>query len=376
MKFEPDRLLILRQIKKFSLRELGEKVGLSHTAISKYEKGKDIPRPAVIVKLAKIFEVSTSYFFKPFNMEVSSISYRKTSALNKKAQKSLEGQVKEHIEKYSFIEEITGSEKHGKILNKKFIILEIADAEKAAEKLRHEWDLGSNPLPNVTELLEDKGIKVVFIDFADSFNGLSMWVNETIPIIVCNRTHPGDRQRFTLLYELGHMVMDIPDDVSEESVAHRFAAAFLVPQKILMEKIGEKRTSIHLDELLILKQEYGMSLQALVRRCFDLAIIGKPTYTKFMKEFSRRGWREEEPGNRILSEKSFRFQLLLKRAIAENLITPSQTMELLGILPSLKDSVAYENIQKAAMEARDLYANEEITIFTCSNVEDIFSYDD
>ncbi len=95
-----------------------------------------------------------------------------------------------------------------------------------------------------------------------------------------------------------------------------------------------------------------------------------------MKEFSRRGWRKEEPGDEIPSEKSFRFQLLLKRAMAENLLTPSQAMELLGILPFRYDHISSEDIRNFAMEAKELYSNEEMTIFTHTNVEDVFTYDD
>ncbi|HHU61539.1 MAG TPA: helix-turn-helix transcriptional regulator, partial [Natronincola sp.] len=46
MEFIPERLITLRQINQLSMRELGERVGVSHTAISNYEKGEDRPRPS------------------------------------------------------------------------------------------------------------------------------------------------------------------------------------------------------------------------------------------------------------------------------------------------------------------------------------------
>jgi transcriptional regulator with XRE-family HTH domain len=111
MEFIPERLVTLRTMNRLSMRELGEKVGVSHTAISNYEKGEDRPRPSVLVKLGEVFEVSTEYFFKPLTMEVSSISYRKTSDLTKKEQNAVEARVKERIEKYTFIEKVTDSAK-------------------------------------------------------------------------------------------------------------------------------------------------------------------------------------------------------------------------------------------------------------------------
>jgi len=38
--------------------------------------------------------------------------------------------------------------------------------------LRKEWDLGYDPIPDVVEMLEDKGYKVVEIDAPNSFDGL------------------------------------------------------------------------------------------------------------------------------------------------------------------------------------------------------------
>ena len=143
------------------------------------------------------------------------------------------------------------------------------------------------PTANVTELLEEKGVKVVFIDFRNSFSGLSLWLNETIPIIVCNGRLPGDRQRFTLLHELGHILLSVGTKKFEESACHRLATTFLVPETALFEKIGRKRTTIHLDELFILKQEFGISLQSLIKRCFELEVITKSTYADSMGEFTK-----------------------------------------------------------------------------------------
>ena len=376
MEFIPERLITLRQINQLSMRELGERVGVSHTAISNYEKGEDRPRPSVLVKLGEVFKVSTEYFFKPLTMEVSSVSYRKTNDLTKKEQDAVGANVKESIEKYTFIEEVTGSAKKPQLPKRKYTVEENADVEMAAQRLRAEWNLGDAPIANVTELLEEKGVKVVFVDFKDSFSGLSLWLNETIPVIVCNGKFPGDRQRFTLLHELGHMVLNVRAKKFEESVCHRFAAAFLVPEKALFEKIGRKRTTIHLDELFILKQEFGISLQSLIKRCFELEVITKSTYADFMGEFTKQGWKKKEPGDEVLPESSFRFQLLLRRAIAENLITPSQTMELLKIVPSRSKRLPSLELQKLAADAKDLYKDEELTIFTDSNVEDFYGYED
>jgi len=117
-------------------------------------------------------------------------------------------------------------------------------------------------------------------------------------------------------------------------------------------------------------------LQSLIKRCFELGVITKSTYVDFMGEFTKQGWKKKEPGDEVLPESSFRFQLLLRRAIAENLITPSQTMELLKIVPSRSKRLPSLELQKLAADAKDLYKDEELTIFTDSNVEDFYGYED
>lgn len=61
MKLFAQRLKELRLEKKLSQMALGNKTGLSQSAIKQWEKQKRIPNAAAIVILAAFFEVSTDY---------------------------------------------------------------------------------------------------------------------------------------------------------------------------------------------------------------------------------------------------------------------------------------------------------------------------
>lgn len=50
----------LRLAKNLTIRELAEKVGVSHVMITGYENGKVTPRPKVLQRLADVFGVSKS----------------------------------------------------------------------------------------------------------------------------------------------------------------------------------------------------------------------------------------------------------------------------------------------------------------------------
>lgn len=53
----------LRLNKKMSMRELGEKVGVTHAHISKLESGISSPSVELLEKLADFFNIDISYFF-------------------------------------------------------------------------------------------------------------------------------------------------------------------------------------------------------------------------------------------------------------------------------------------------------------------------
>ena len=43
----------------------------------------------------------------------------------------------------------------------------MADAENAARDIRVHWGLGIDPIPNLSELLEERGIKVLSAELTD-----------------------------------------------------------------------------------------------------------------------------------------------------------------------------------------------------------------
>ena len=82
-----------------------------------------------------------------------------------------------------------------------------------------------------------------------------------------------------LAHELGHLVIKTTEDESfDETAAFRFGAALLIPRSVIFDRIGERRRTVDLRELILLKEEYGISVQALIRRCYDLNVISEWTY--------------------------------------------------------------------------------------------------
>jgi Zn-dependent peptidase ImmA (M78 family) len=140
---------------------------------------------------------------------------------------------------------------------------------------------------------------------------------------------PGDRQRFNLVHELGHLVMRVPPGSDEEALASRFAGAFLVPSSVLMRELGQNRTSLNLKELLILKRYFKVSIQSLVRRAFELNIISQPAYQAAFTYINRMGWRKSEP-EPLAKEKSRWMERTVLRGVAEGMISSIEAHEFVG----------------------------------------------
>ncbi len=273
-------------------------------------------------------------------MVLESVEFRKNQFAGKKEQFQIQAQALHLIERYLMVEEILRlpSAEWDRPREAPFPVLEIGDADRAAQYLREHWNLGLDPIPNLVELLEERGIKVLVVDSQESIDGLAAQVRrekgEPVPIIVIRRGVHGERQRFNLAHELGHMVMDVQgDDKFREKSAHRFAGGFLMPAEGLWSNVGRHRSSISLGELLALKKLYGASVQAITYRCKDLRIIPQALYQRLFQEFSRLGFRKApnfEPEN-LAEEIPYRFYRLCFRALAEGVISEPKTAELLNI---------------------------------------------
>ena len=334
-----DRLRRARVLKNMSLQQVADQLGdISKQALSKYEQGKDAPNSTRLIQLADALGVNPEYFFRSDSVELGEVDFRKHSAFGKKQQEAVKEQVREHLERYLAAERLFDNERDGKGFAKwreHFRVSNTDDIEKAAESLREEWHLGTNPIANLTETLEENGIKVVGLAAHEKFDGLCAVVNNGADaVIVSNTSRPGERQRFNLAHELGHLVMDIPNEIhgtrDEENWCHRFAGAFLFPASQVRATFGSHRSRVLLKEFLLAKEEWGVSIQALLRRLYDLGIVQQGFYQNTFRIWSSRGYRKVEP-DKLPTEKSFRLSQLVYRAWAEGLITPSRASELLDI---------------------------------------------
>lgn len=329
-----DRIKQARTAAGLSLRALAERVQVTAMAISKYETGKSIPSSSVLLGLAKALGVRTEYFFRPVKVELQDVNYRKHSKLRGKTLDQIKGDAIEQLERFIELEQLlpNGPVEAFKLpgsLPKH--VASFDQIEDMALKLRAAWNLGVDPIPVVTDMLEERGIKVIQSDaIPGNFDGLACKV-DGIPIVAVSAQAPGDRQRFTLAHELGHLVLQgrLADNIAIEAASNRFAGAFLVPRSEVRKELGERRDWLEPQELAALKHAYGLSMQGWMHRAKDLGILSEHRYIAMRKYFAVRRWTKTEPGDAYPKEKPQLFAQLVYRALGQDLISESKAAELL-----------------------------------------------
>jgi transcriptional regulator with XRE-family HTH domain len=343
-----DRLRLARKKAGLSLQALAERVSppVSAQAISKYESGKMMPSSSVLVGLGKALGVSLDFLMSSQVAELSAVEFRKHSRTSAKDRAHAEALVIEKLEDYLAVEDIVGPDS----LVDPFAdircdaVASYEEIEQKARDLRQRWQLGNDPIPSITGLLEDKGIKVIEADLPERFDGLACAVKrtgkkpETDAVVISSRTNI-ERRRFTLAHEVAHRVIKSvadPAAIKLEKAMHRFAAAFLAPADHLLQEVGANRHGITYHEIIRLKRFYGMSAAAMLIRLRDIDLLPEAAVEYAFRTYAR-AWRTQEPdpiedGEGLGAfEKPLRFERLVYRALAEEMISPVRAAQFLKV---------------------------------------------
>ncbi|MCY4464098.1 MAG: XRE family transcriptional regulator [Chloroflexi bacterium] len=305
---------------KDSLADRGYQV--TTAAISKYENDKSFPPGRYLITACNALGVSSPYLYHRPEKSVKWAAFRRHTGLPQKKQDTIKTYAADlaelQIELHSLLYPDARPD-----LPSAAPANEFADAEKLAEDLRSVWDVGNRPLDNLVQTAEDRGVIVIgWHDDSGKFDGLSGCCG-AYPVTVINQNRSADRIRFTLAHEIGHLVMDTSNAVEdEEKLAHRFAAALLVPKAHAYRELGMKRnSSLQWGEIKILKRKYGLSMAAWVRRARDLQIITENRYQEMNIELSSKKWRLKEPVDYLGDEEPILLKQMASRAVSEGLIS-------------------------------------------------------
>lgn len=342
-----DRLKLARRKAGLSLRDLADAMDglVTAQAIGKYERGESMPSSGVLMALAKALHVSLTYLLDTQEVSLSGVEFRTKANTTARDRAHVETEVLEWIERYLQVELILDldSARWQCPVDKPRKLRNLEEAECLADEIRETWKLGLDPIPNMTELLEEKGLKVLTIELPERVSGFTCLVQRPngqapLPVIVVNNRFTLERRRLTLAHELAHRLIDTNSlsDKDEEKAANRFAGAFLMPAEHLLREVGRHRNAFGYKEIVDLKRLYRVSAAALLMRLRQLDVISESSLIYAWQTIAR-GWRTQEPepleGPKEIGqrERARRFDRLCYRALAEGLISLTKAAELLRI---------------------------------------------
>lgn len=333
--FFPDKLKTARMMRGLSLEALSLKMeGLvTKQALSKYEKGKMQPSETVLQALAEALQLPLGYFLQR-SVEVGQINFRTDSRMSARSVGQMVSIAQDLMERYLRLEDSLSLSSSFVNPLRSLRVASSDDVEKAAERLRSKWQLGCFPIFSVYEMLESVGVKLIEFDAGVSHvMGFSTFVNKDIPLVVVNLSANAtvERKRFTALHELGHLLLNFASDLDEsrcERLCHLFAGAVLCPSSVLYKELGNVRTSLTLNELVSLKNRYGISVSAIVHRAKDLSVISPQYYNDIFNNHIHANPMERGWGGYPIPEHTDRFERLLMRAVAEGYFSVEEAAEL------------------------------------------------
>ena len=297
--FSGERLRLARFRAALTLRELAERVDVTHTAISQYENDRNRPTPAVLARLAIATGVSAG-FFAFGRRTVSSggldgTHFRSLRSTTRQGRAQAWGwselvlDVAEVLERYIRLPDPSVP------LTPLHAEAEQEDLVSAAGELRLSWSLPDGPVGHLVRHMEAHGILVSRLEVANRGIDAFSHAQGSRPVVILG-SDKGDaaRSRFDAAHELGHLVChpDADPGGEQEQQAHAFAAELLMPRAHL-ERILPRR--FDLGAYARLKQEWGVSIAALLYRAKTLEVISDAAYRRAVMIMNKHYGRKTEP---------------------------------------------------------------------------------
>ena len=303
-RFVGKRLTEARLARGMFKKTLGDLVGVTGTAISRYEDGLDKPQAERLAAIARQLGFPESFFMAAaWDETLEPVFWRSRSTETKTSREITEQRMRWLRELFHFLEQevdfpavaIPTVELPGD-----FRAVTQEDIERAAETVRDAWRLRARPIPDVTLALENAGLPVVNLDFMSDKQDGFCFRSEALarPFVGINiHNVSAARARFDAAHELGHVVLHravTPQQERDpathkllEQQAHGFAAAFLFPRQSFLTEVAMPS----LDYFASLKKRWGISIGAMIFRAHGLGMIDDAEKFSLQQALGRRRWR-------------------------------------------------------------------------------------
>ena len=291
----PAMLILAREARGWSQSDLAGRLGVSQSAVSKYENGMAKVPERDLVAVAREAGYTPEFFYQTdqvYGIGNSFLFHRKRQSAPVGLQRRIQARV--NILRMQVERLLRGVDLE---FTNSFEVANVGeldhDPEAAARVVRAGWRLPMGPVANVTTAIENAGGVVLKCSFeTDLIDAAHFWLPGLPPLFFVNRDMPGDLLRWTLAHEVGHAVLHrnyVGEDVEEE--ADRFAAEFLMPEA----EVGRHLHDLTLERAASLKPVWRVSMAGLIRQAHRLECITPTRYKNLNVSLSTQGFRKNEP---------------------------------------------------------------------------------
>lgn len=290
----PAMLTLVREYRGLTQSELALRAGLTQGYISKFENGIVLAPRDTLERIAIALDWPVEFFFRTeqvYGFGSACLYHRKQASLPVGRLRVVQATANVlRIALTPLLRDVTLDAEN------EFPVLDIdqfdGSADRIAQLVRATWRLPLGPVVNLVAAVESAGGIVYRLPFGTrQLDAVSHWPPHMPPVFLLNAEAPGDRLRFSLAHEIGHMVMHRVPNRAMEHEADRFAAEFLMPAR----EVKADLLRLDLVRAAQLKSYWKVSMAALVMRARDLGVISPVRAKGLFAQLSRLGYRLAEP---------------------------------------------------------------------------------
>jgi Zn-dependent peptidase ImmA (M78 family)/transcriptional regulator with XRE-family HTH domain len=290
----PEMIVLARESRAVSQRDLAEKLGITQAALSKIEAGIIGVSDVLLRKFSEALHYPPTFFFQQelrLGLGPSELyHYRKRAKLSKKVLDAFHAQLTIRRMQLRGLLASVDIEAHAPF--PRLDVDEFGDPAEVARALRAMWHVARGPMRSITKVIEDAGGIVVHFRFgSELIDAISRNVPGVPPLFFMNPDVGGARYRYTLAHELGHMVMHAVPNPKMEDEANEFAAEFLMPA----DDIRPMLTGLSVAKLASLTPYWRVSMAAILKRAADLKKLSVRAERSLWIAMAAAGYTKKEP---------------------------------------------------------------------------------
>ncbi len=285
-------ITLAREARGYSQADLADASGVSRQSISRFELGDLQLSEGFIKSITGALKFADTLYYNDAEV-LPPAMYRKRDNVPAK----LLAKVDALLNVYCFgIGRLLNAIQFDKLIVPSFPTSPTEGADRAAMLTRRVWNIEGGVINNLTSVLEANGFITMPVDFGtDRIDSRSILFDDKFPVIFYNKKLLGDRLRFTLAHELGHIIMHTRNPLARFDDSHEanvFAAEFLMPKKEILKDLDN---ALDVDKLAVLKSKWLVSMHALLYRAEDLQVITENQKRYIINRFNQLQIRRREP---------------------------------------------------------------------------------